>query len=310
MSIAVAHLDSGDPRLPLLQVRTDRLTATFLPGAGGRLLSLVGHDGVERLWRSSQVFDGFRVVHPRANWPVIDGTFASWTNLGGSKTWPAPQGWGGPGQWPGPPDPVLDAGQWQASIAERGQSVHVSLLSPVDSRTGLQITRSFQFTGGADRFAQVVEFRNTVDRAVTWAIWEVAQVPVAPGDEVHVASRDGTWVDLGAYRGGLKPAFDSRSGTLRVPVTDAVAKLGVPTGLGTIGLPGRLRLEFPVFPDSTYPDEGSRAEVWMQYPTPSPIEELSGLHPDSYLVELEVLGPLETLAPGGTSSLSITWVLE
>lgn len=38
-----------------------------------------------------------------------DGTFASWTNVGGSKTRPAPQGWDGDDQLPGPPDPVLDS---------------------------------------------------------------------------------------------------------------------------------------------------------------------------------------------------------
>ncbi|MBF4578001.1 hypothetical protein [Frigoribacterium sp. VKM Ac-2530] len=32
-----------------------------------------------------------------------------------------------------------------------------------------------------------------------------------------------------------------------------------------------------------------------------------GLHPSAHLVELEVLGPLTTLAPGVTSTLDVAW---
>ena len=39
-------------------------------------------------------------------------TLVNWKNYGGAKTWPAPQGWDGAGQWPGPPDPVLDSGRY------------------------------------------------------------------------------------------------------------------------------------------------------------------------------------------------------
>ena len=40
------------------------------------------------------------------------GELADWKNYGGAKTWPAPQGWDGHDQWPGPPDAILDTGRY------------------------------------------------------------------------------------------------------------------------------------------------------------------------------------------------------
>src|SRR5690606_9267285 len=42
-----------------------------------------------------------------------DGETDKWLNYGGEKIWPAPQGWGLPDHWPGPPDPVLDGGAYE-----------------------------------------------------------------------------------------------------------------------------------------------------------------------------------------------------
>ena len=57
----------------------------------------------------------------------------------------------------------------------------------------------------------------------------------------------------------------------------------------------------------TWPDGGAKVEVWLQRPTAEPIASLEGLHPSAHLVELEVLGPLETLQPGDASTLEIEW---
>ena len=50
----------------------------------------------------------------------------NWKNYGGAKTWPAPQGWDGEGQWPGPPDPVLDSGTLR--VMKRAKTTDVSFV--------------------------------------------------------------------------------------------------------------------------------------------------------------------------------------
>lgn len=310
-------VDSGEDLLPLYRVDNGTITLTFLPGVGGRLISLT-RGGHELLWRNPAYLDGqLRFVRSRDEWPRYDGTFASWVNIGGSKTWPAPQGWDGPGQWAGPPDPVLDSGQW--SIVEEAAGAdgetRVSLTSPDDLRSGLRVTRSFTVPVSGTSFQQKTSFLNISSSPIWWAIWEVCQVDTADGAaeatatiEVDVDGDD--YRELGQYYGELEWGA-SIDGRLSIAIQDVVAKVGFPQASGRIAYHGptghRLELTFVPVPDADYPDEGSRAELWMQSPLEHPIAELSGLHPDAYLAELEVLSPRFAIAPGATVEYSLGW---
>ena len=306
--------DSGDHELPLFEVRSGSLAAVFLPTVGGRLLSLrVG--GHELLWVNPKLFDSdLRVVVPRAEWPEIDGSFASWTNVGGSKTWPAPQGWDGPAQWPGPPDAVLDSGNWTISTSQSVDRLTVKMTSPADLRTGLQVTRSFEFLEHATGMNQTITFRNITDRSVRWSMWEVVQTNTAPSDgvlgvvEVELAT-DSLPLDLGRYVGA--PMVHVEDGTARFHIVSGVAKFGFPAAAGTVRWcdpSGRtLELAAAIDESAEYPDGGSRVELWTQSPVAEPISGLSGLHPDAWLVELELLSPLVTIEPDEEAQFSIDW---
>ncbi len=308
---------SGDPDTPLYGVSTERLELVFLPTAGGRLISL-RVDGRELLWRNPQFFDDdVRLRVPRAEWSPIDGTFASWSNLGGSKVWPAPQGWGGENEWPGPPDEVLDAGAWTLRESRDGEFIRIELVSPDDPRTGLRITRIFSIPEHGTWMHERIVFRATGARAVTWAPWEVCQIDtrgsVGVADSViRVATAGAEPVRLGTWWNEI--SVDVTDTQVVIPVQDVVAKLGFADATGSIDWTtadgARLALQFTPEPGETYPDGGSRVEVWMQAPMEHPVPALSGLHPDAYVAELEVLGPLRTLHPGDTTSLEITWVME
>jgi hypothetical protein len=320
----LSELDSGDPALPLLRAANGTIALTFLPAVGGRLLSIVA-SGRELLWRNPQYFDAdLRAVRPRTTWAALDDTFASWANVGGSKTWPAPQGWAGEGEWAGPPDAVLDAGAWAVDAAEdeHGDMV-VSMTSPDDARTGLRITRRFELPSFGAEFTQLTTFTNVSERPVAWSIWEVCQVDTSAGaglpagDAAIVVDVDGpegaeaartATVSLGAYRGNV--GTDHVGNQLVVPIQDVVAKIGFPTASGRIAYRAPnagLEIHFEPVPGADYPDGGSRAEIWMQSPQLQPIAELSGLHPDAYLAELEVLSPRSTIEPGALIDLTLRW---
>jgi Domain of unknown function (DUF4380) len=299
-------------------VETSDLRLVFWPQCGGRLIS-ASTGGTELLWRNPDYFDADgRLTKPLDTWQPLDGTMGSWANVGGSKTWPAPQGWSGDDQWPGPPDGVLDSGTWQCTQSEHSSGDRtVVMTSSADSRTGLRVERRFDVPASGTSFTQRNRFTNVGDRPVTWSIWEVCQADTSK-----------------AYNGGiLRVGVDDEAPPVRMlsvvgtpslgvligaerqlPVQPVIGKLGFPNGNRFLGLNrpdgASLEITFDADPDASYPDGGSRVELWMQYPIPEPLAEFGGLHPQAHLVELEVLGPLTTLPPGQHSELTLRWRLR
>ncbi len=301
-----------------MRIDNGALVLTFLPSVGGRLVSLLA-TGQELLWRDLEILDDNGVVRrPRAHWPEVDGTFGSWVNVGGAKTWPAPQGWGGAGEWAGPPDAVIDSGAWAYSLDTdlevETRRITISLTSPDDPRTGLRMTREFFLEDGALNFVQRSTFTNVSDRTIRWSIWEVVQVDTARSADsdalaISVAAESDQTVDLGSYHGSLNVVH--APDRIDLAIQDVVAKIGFPSATGSISYTAAdglgLRLDFAVDKTAEYPDGGSRAEIWMQAPLARAIEELSGLHPRSHLVELEALGPLVSLEPGESTTFEMRW---
>ncbi|MCV2395894.1 DUF4380 domain-containing protein [Actinotalea sp. M2MS4P-6] len=307
----------GEEPLPVLRIGNGSVDLAFLPSVGGRLIS-VRVDGVELLWRNSEYLDGdLGTVRARSSWAPLDGTMGSWANLGGSKTWPAPQGWSGPGEWPGPPDPVIDSGSWDVDVAHDGEDAVVTFTSPDDPRTGLRVVREFRLPATGTTFRHRVTFRAIADRPVTWAIWEVCQVDTEMFAGAPSGNPSGVWVGV---RGGAEPralvADDGlitvdppAGGRRRVHVDDVVAKVGFTDADGTLEVRrpdgAGVAWSYSVLPGAAYPDGGCAAEIWMQYPTAAPVG--GGLRPTARLLELEALGPLTTLEPGAETSLEIVW---
>lgn len=301
----------------LITVETNALALTFYPDAGGRLLS-IRYAGAEILWINPALFGlDMNLKIARSQWPEPDETYASWVNPGGSKTWPAPQE-----EWAGPPDPVLDTGIWAVeSSYDDSRAMHrIWMQSEADIRSGLQVTREFEIPDHGSKFTQRTSFHNHSDRPRKWSIWEVCQVATAgmhvyevdvAGIDIEVAG-DGSSVDLGQY---VNEVTERRApGKISVPITETIGKRGYPeaTGRATFRRPDGISLSLTTDIDegATYPDRGSRVEVWLQAPMDAPVPGLPDFQPDSWLAELEVLSPLRTIEPGETIEMHLEWLVE
>lgn len=298
----------------LLVVDNGVLRLTFWPGCGGRLIGLEAA-GVELLWRDPDYVDPIRgVIRPRCTWAPVDGTMASWVNVGGSKTWPAPQGWSRDDEWHGPPDAVLDSGVWEMGQVIEPEGTTVAMTSPPDARSGLQVTRTFRIPPGGTSFSQAVTFANISGSPVRWSIWEVCQADTSqPGARALVPVMDGGDPVVMLEVVGPLPTGEVIDGVCSIPVTDVVGKLGFPNGRGCVALRRddgtTLELRTARVEGGVYPDGGNSVELWFQYPLKAPLADFSGLHPQARLVELEVLGPLTQLAPGEHTELHIEWTV-
>lgn len=273
-----------------------------VPALGGRLLSL-RHQGAELLWRNPALLDGDLRLLDRATPRPNSGRMGDWVNYGGDKTWPAPQGWDHDGQWAGPPDPVLDSGPYTVCFTEGG----LSMTSGAEPRTGLRFTRTLTLGAGAS-YTLGLTAENVSTRPVRWALWNVTQLPGGGTVTAGLAGRREPAV-VALVAGTGTPEYTVDGDRLVVPPQDVVGKLGVPGSAGWVRCEvdgASLTLSFDVDPEAEYPDEDSPLEVWLEHPLPSPLASLGDLDPPARIVELEVLGPLTTLAPGASTGLTIT----
>ena len=308
--------DSGGVRV--LWMRTTDVCVGVVPGLGGRVLSLATRAG-EHLFRNPDLLDD--AVHPIVAVAGLGKTsksdLGSWINWGGDKTWPAPQGWSGPNEWPGPPDPVLDGGPFSATWSVDDTDASVETCSPDDPRTGLRICRRVEVTPGISGYRLTSTFTNTGDREVRWAIWQVVQLPGNLPAPDHSTDRSrGVWVGTGPMRNRTAQQLIAGSGRLRVDQISSgmawvsrqerVGKVGFPNAVGWVAHAGAGRLtalRFVPDPAATYPDRGSRVEVWLEHPLSDPLTHLGDLRPRHRVAECEVLGPLQTIPPRSSTHL-------
>ena len=286
------------------------LTLGAVPSLGGRLLS-IRMAGRELLWRNADLLnDELQPVTGHVPAPH-DGVLGDWRNYGGDKTWPAPQGWSTTSEWAGPPDPVLDSGAYAADVVATSDSVALTMTSAPDPRTGLRLMRTVTLTdyGG---FGLRLTAQNTTDHDVTWSLWNVTQL--AGGGTVEIAVDDAFTEPVELVDGTGVPSWvRTDRGAVQIGPQDVVGKLGFPHAAGRMSYRHDdlcFSWRFDVDDAATYPDGGSRVEVWLEHPQPAPLASLDGLDPPGRIVECEVLSPLRTLAPGDTMALAMTVAVQ
>ena len=154
--------------LELFEADNGDMALTFAPEWGGRLLSARVH-GVELLWQNPNLIGhDLGPARPVGEWPDNSAGMSTWANVGGSKTWPAPQGWAGPGEWPGPPDRVIDGGPWstRSDWNELADTLEVTTTSAPDPRSGLKVVRLHRIPARGTTFELITTFINSSTRPV------------------------------------------------------------------------------------------------------------------------------------------------
>jgi hypothetical protein len=279
----------------------------IVPEIGGRVIQLrIGNSDLLYVNRRH----AGRVFSPEEN--SLD---AGWKNYGGSKVWPAPQGWSGDEEWPGPPDPVLDGGPYSCHVLPEIQATAaVRLESHPDKYTGLTLSRTIRIFQDSSIVEIQHVMRNTSNRPVRWAIWQVTQ---------QAAHRDLTvLVPSHACRqmyGDQKYeaiSFDPTDGLCRVRYVNQIAKFAMKPEEGWLAtLDSRRAIglveTFPLFPALPYPDDAP-VEAWVNGRGSFTIhddriemeQDPNGCDP---YIETELLSPLIALRPGEAYSFQISW---
>jgi hypothetical protein len=293
-----------------IRLENSYLSALVVPEIGGRLMEF-------RLGSQQFLFVNRDLLGKRFTFEEHqgDGSIRLWKNYGGSKTWPAPQGWDNDQQWHGPPDPILDGGGYTHDFAPSSSDARMAMTSPPDPRTGLRIHRTLSLTPNTSRLHMQRKFENITDHPIQWSIWEVAQIDCssqhggfnpdcwvyAPvGDQpYHVMFGD----DNIQYQRGVRP------GVMGVHFQGIVGKIGIHNRRGWLAFADQqsgyaLCFIFPYDPTAQYPDGGAVTEVWTESPrSPSPVP----IDSPGYLLEAEVLTPLFTIQPGESVEYTMQW---
>jgi len=291
-----------------LNLSNGLVSFSVVPGIGGRVMDLsLGQ---------TRVF----YTNPRLHGKAIAGSqgaeFSLGRNYGGSKVWPAPQGWSSEQEWPGPPDPVLDCGHytWQAAFDPDVARIH--LQSSHDEYTGVTMRREIKISQGTSTVEVVHTMENTSRRRVRWSIWQVTQVDASQGLEIFAPAK-------GFHQTfGDKPysavGFSAAERRVRLKYEDQVAKLAVEADQGWFASLDRARgfvlaETFPTVPGASYPD-GAPVAFWISghgtFTLHGDQVDMSagnaGCDPH---VETEIMSPLTDLEPARSCRFRTAWHL-
>jgi hypothetical protein len=309
-----------------LAITNGLIEVQIVPQIGGRVIQFKLGD-FEFLWVNPQLAG-------KQPPPGGLGPKGEWLNYGGDKLWPAPQGWGGGDQWPGPPDAVLDGGPYTAAIMRTAAGTGgVVLDSQKDSRSGIQFSRVVSVSDSPRQDSAHVAFETTMKNIDTrprrWGIWQVTQINACnrAGEGYNKEIRCWSPINPASLhpRGyyemfGLvnNPSFsvDPATKMFSANYRRVVGKVGLDNSAGWVavvdGTAGYVFVErFTHFPDKKYPDQAS-VEFWMngvgQIVTGDKIVDCKDDPVETpYLVESEVLSPFAELRPGESYSFRLDW---
>ena len=292
------------------------------PVIGGRIIQFkLGN--FEFLWVNDELAEKI----PPSSGLAPDGGFL---NYGGDKLWPAPQGWDGEHQWPGPPDPILDSTPHQGIIlTAKGSPVSVKTISRKDSKSGVQFSRVLKVYDNAARLSLDMTMTNVDIKPRRWGIWDVTQHNTANRNGSGFDRNIWTYTPLNPksmYPKGYNvlygivnnPSFktDHECGLITFNYKHIVGKIGIDCSDGWLavvnGTNGYVFVErFRYFSDKEYPD-GASVEFWSHgdgnYYAAKTINRFTPENTKgTYFLESEVLSPFAELKPGESYTFHLDW---
>lgn len=272
------------------------LTLVLVPQVGGRLMGIQWHG------------QDLAFVNPECQGLVQDVTtiddvheckrhlgFLLW---GGDKTWLAPQG-----RWTDDvPFIDLDSGAYELSIDE--DTGEATMTSPVCRETGIQIERTVRVDEQPGAWTVMHTLYNRSERKVSWAPWDVAMMlrPATVYLPTRASSRfpQGlrTFENEGVSTEARDRVVSFSDGFAVVSCRDAVKfKYGVDAEIGSV---------LAVIDAGPRGQIGFRKSVPAFHPQPYAhgcVVEVFNAEDQPYF-ELELHGPVVTLAPGRSFTLA------
>jgi hypothetical protein len=239
--------------------------------------------------------------------------------IGGFRQLPSPQS---DFQWPSPPK--VDFGVYTCSVLQNNSdSAVISLLSPIEdsnldkykSHKGMQFKRDITLYKATSHVKVVMTMYNRGQQSMTHGIWDITQSACSNN---NAADTNNFWVYFQRFQqstlGGNKGFVQYKSeGTgagsqwianaapgniMGVQFKKLRGKIGADCRAGWICFNDRYDAyayvkTFTYQNGKTYPDSGASVQVYT--------------YPNFNMLEVEVLGPLTTIAPGDSVSLVENW---
>lgn len=263
---------------------------------------------------------GFFFVNPALAGQIPEvGRYQSkdaWMNFGGEKIWPAPQGWGSPDLWPGPPDPVLDGGPYSVNEDAALDNYGLELISLEDPYTGLQIHKNIQLSPDRAEVTIRATFTNRSASVREWSIWPVFQLNTA---EDHLGGRYSVTCPVNSesrFMDGYKVMHGlvnnpqhtvDKAGNLIVDYQYLVGKVGLDSEANWVAFcdnrTGKVFVTtFEHQQDAHYPDDTS-VQIWTQgrgmiYSRNKVVSYLDDPDQNPPYLEIELLSPLYLMQSG------------
>lgn len=217
-----------------------------------------------------------------------------WMNLGGDKSWPAPQS-----SWPlhqgraWPPPEAFDAQPLQVEVTARG----VVLIAEADVGFGIAVVRHVELEQGQPSMRIRTEFHKVAGDPARVSVWTITQMRDPERVALLVPERP-SFTEGFARLLATEPQGLRRSGSLLSMARhrQEYVKIGVETpSLVWVGKHCVVRIDAENGPGE-YPDGGCIGEV---YTNPDPLP----------YVELETLGPLAELQAGQSTARTTVYTV-
>ena len=219
-----------------------------------------------------------------------------WINFGGDKTWPSPEGdWSKYTRrkdWR--PPPAFDSMAVQVRLGSRG----VALVSPVDPYYGIRTLRRIELDDKQPIMRVTTTYEKVSGKSVRVGIWTITQLKDPLGIYVPLAPETILPKRYALLSQKPPPSLKVAAGLISLSRDPSASyKIGSDAGaLVWVGAKHALRIDAPRQRKGEYPDQGSSVEV---YTNPDPL----------HYVELETLGPLQTLKTGERMEHTVTYTL-
>ena len=301
-------------------ISNDWVTLTFVPQLGGRLMQ-VTFAGHPFLFVNAQ-FKGKYIP------PVDNGALGQWTNYGGDKIWPMPEGVQDSQHWPGPISDVLDDGEYTFKALSQGARCTLRLEGPADPRTGLQYSREITLAGNSPEIQFHAMMKNSSKHLIEWSMQSVTQYDTASSQSSGDYNHD-FWAFtpanphsayLGGYhvRSGLAddPSFAVKSDMFTLHWLYLQNEVWIDSPGGWVAVMDRAAQfamieRFKFYEGAKYP---GKASVIFYKNGPSVGLDPKGMpiirtHPDDtpYYMEAELNSPMVKLQPGETYAMDTQW---